>query len=107
LEKEFLNEEQKKERLQKIIDLQNDIALKRAKLMVGQSEKILLEKISRKNSGEWVGKTGNFKKAIVKAQSCFREGMYVDCVVEGVKGHTLLADVAIAHGELIDEACGI
>jgi tRNA-2-methylthio-N6-dimethylallyladenosine synthase len=94
LEKEFLSKEQKKERLQKTIDLQNAITLKRAKLMVGQSEKILLEKISRRNSGEWIGKTGNFKKAIVKAQPCFREGMYVNCVIEGIKGHTLLAVMA-------------
>jgi len=91
LEKEFISEEQKKERLQKIIDLQNIIVLERAKLMIGQSEKILLEKTSRRNPGEWVGKTGNFKKAIVKAQINFKEGMYVDCVIEGIKGHTLLA----------------
>jgi len=91
LEKEFISEEQKKERLQRTIDLQNAIALERAKLMVGQSERILLEKTSRRNSGEWVGKTGNFKKAVVKAQPNFREGMYVDCVIEGIKGHTLLA----------------
>ncbi|MCL2101180.1 MAG: tRNA (N6-isopentenyl adenosine(37)-C2)-methylthiotransferase MiaB [Fibromonadales bacterium] len=88
-EKEFLSEEQKKARLQKTIDLQNSITLKRAKLMVGQSEKILLEKPSRKNSGEWVGKTGNFKKVVLPEQPGFREGMYVDCVIEGVRGHTL------------------
>ncbi len=89
LEKEFLSEKQKKARLQKIIDLQHSITLERAKLMIGQSEKILLEKLSRKNSDEWVGKTGNFKRVVVKAQPNFREGMYVDCVIEGVKGHTL------------------
>jgi len=89
LEKEFLSEEQKKARLQKTIDLQNAITLERAKLMLGQSERILLEKPSRRNSGEWVGKTGNFKKVIVKAQPNFKEGMYVDCVIEGVSGHTL------------------
>jgi len=89
LEKEFLSEEQKKARLQKTIDLQNSITLERAKLMLGQSERILLEKPSRRNSGEWVGKTGSFKKVIVKAQPNFKEGMYVDCVIEGVSGHTL------------------
>jgi tRNA-2-methylthio-N6-dimethylallyladenosine synthase len=91
LEKELLSEGQKKARLQKTINLQNAITLERAKLMLGRSEKILLEKISRRNSGEWVGKTGNFKKVIVKAQPSFKEGMYVDCVIEGVRGHTLSA----------------
>jgi tRNA-2-methylthio-N6-dimethylallyladenosine synthase len=92
LEKEFLSEKQKKARLQKVIDLQNAITLERAKLMVGQREKILLETPSRRNSGEWVGKTGNFKRVIIKAQPDFREGIYVDCMIEGVKGHTLLGN---------------
>jgi len=91
LEKEFLSEVQKKERLQRTIDLQNAIVLERAKLMIGQREKILLESTSRRNSNEWIGKTGNFKKTIVKAQPSFKEGMYVDCVIEGIKGHTLVA----------------
>ncbi|MCL1967015.1 MAG: TRAM domain-containing protein, partial [Fibromonadales bacterium] len=72
-------------------DLQNTIVLERAKLMIGQHEKILLESTSRRSSNEWIGKTGNFKKAIVKAQPSFKEGMYVDCVIEGIKGHTLAA----------------
>jgi tRNA-2-methylthio-N6-dimethylallyladenosine synthase len=90
-EKEFLNEEQKKARLQKTIDLQNSITLKRAKLMIGQSEKILLEKPSRKNPSEWVGKTGNFKKVVIDIGAIphCSPGMYIDCVIEGVKGHTL------------------
>jgi tRNA-2-methylthio-N6-dimethylallyladenosine synthase len=91
LEKEFISEEQKKKRLQKTIDLQNSITLNRAKLMIGQSERILLEKSSRRNSGEWVGKTGNFKKVIIPAQPNFKEGMYVNCVIEGINGHTLRA----------------
>jgi tRNA-2-methylthio-N6-dimethylallyladenosine synthase len=90
LEKELISEEQKKARLQKTIDLQSSITLERAKLMLGQNEKILLEKPSRRNTGEWVGKTGNFKKVIVKAQQNFREGMYVNCKIIDVKGHTLI-----------------
>jgi tRNA-2-methylthio-N6-dimethylallyladenosine synthase len=89
LEKEFLTEKQKKARLQKVIDLQSTITLERAKMMIGKREKILLEKASRRNSGEWVGKTGNFKKVVVPAQPYFKEGIYVDCMIEGVKGHTL------------------
>jgi tRNA-2-methylthio-N6-dimethylallyladenosine synthase len=93
LEKEFLNEEQKKSRLQRTIDLQNAITLKRTKLMLGKNEKILLEKPSRRNSGEWVGKTGNFKKVIVPAQPDFIRGMYVNCAIEEIKGHTLKGKV--------------
>jgi tRNA-2-methylthio-N6-dimethylallyladenosine synthase len=58
--------------------------------MLGQNEKILLEKPSRRNTDEWIGKTGNFKKVIVKAQQNFREGMYVNCKIVDVKGHTLI-----------------
>ena len=93
LEKEFLTEAQKKARLQKTIDLQHKITLERTKLMLGRCERILLEKPSRRNSVEWVGKTGNFRKVIVPSQPNFREGMYVDCVIEGIKGHTLRGKV--------------
>jgi tRNA-2-methylthio-N6-dimethylallyladenosine synthase len=92
LEKEFLTEEQKKFRLQKVITLQHSITLERSELMIGKSEKILLERPSRKNPGEWVGKTGNFKRVVIPAQPNFKEGIYVDCVIKGVKGHTLFAD---------------
>jgi tRNA-2-methylthio-N6-dimethylallyladenosine synthase len=89
LEKELISEEEKKARLQRVIDLQHSITLKRAKLMVGSKERILLESVSRRNASEWTGKTGNFKRVIVPAQPNFKEGMYVDCVIESVKGHTL------------------
>jgi tRNA-2-methylthio-N6-dimethylallyladenosine synthase len=57
--------------------------------MIGQREKILLEQISRRNSNEWVGKTGNFKKVIVTAEPGFKEGMYVECMIKEIRGHTL------------------
>ena len=88
-EKELIAEEEKKSRLQRVIDLQNSITLERVKLMLGRQERILLEKPSRRNSSEWVGKTGNFKKVILPAQTDFKEGMYVNCVIESIKGHTL------------------
>jgi tRNA-2-methylthio-N6-dimethylallyladenosine synthase len=88
-EKELLTEEEKKSRLQRVIDLQHSITLERTKFMLGRQEKILLEKLSRRNSGEWIGKTGNFKKVIIPAQLDFKEGIYVDCLIEGIRGHTL------------------
>ena len=92
LENELITVEQKKARLQRVIDMQNSITLERTKLMVGRREKILLEKLSRRSSGEWLGKTGNFKKVIVNAQPSFKEGMYVECVIKSVKGHTLVGE---------------
>jgi tRNA-2-methylthio-N6-dimethylallyladenosine synthase len=89
LENELISEGQKKIRLQKTIDLQHSITLERTRLMLGRNEKILLEKPSRRNSGEWIGKTGNFKKVIVPSQPDFREGIYIECVIEGLSGHTL------------------
>lgn len=88
LEKELITEEEKKARLQKTIDLQHSITLERAKLMLGRTEKILLEKPSRRNPNEWVGKTGNLKKVIVD-YSGDAAGTYVNCKIETVQGHTL------------------
>ena len=100
LEEELITVEQKKARLQRVIDMQNSITLERTKFMVGQCEKILLEKLSRRNSGEWLGKTGNFKKVIVKAQPSFKEGMYVECVIKSIKGHTLVGEYKSTMHEL-------
>jgi len=92
LEKELITVEQKKTRLQRVIDTQHSITLERTKLMIGQREKILLEKISNRNSNEWIGKTGNFKRVLVNAQPSFKKGMYVECLIKSVKGHTLVGE---------------
>ncbi|MCL2208416.1 MAG: tRNA (N6-isopentenyl adenosine(37)-C2)-methylthiotransferase MiaB, partial [Fibromonadales bacterium] len=83
-EKELITETEKKSRLQKTIDLQNSITLERAKLMIGRTEKILLEKPSRRNPNEWVGKTGNFKKIIVNCSDA-KLGTYVNCKIDSIK----------------------
>ncbi len=57
--------------------------------MLGRREKLLLEKPSRRNPNEWIGKTGNFKKVIVPAQEGFKAGIYVTCEIESLSGHTL------------------
>ena len=91
-EKELITKQEKKARLQKTIDLQSTITLERAKLMIGRTERILLEKPSRKNPNEWVGKTGNFKKVIVGATLAVAPtitGAYINCKISAVQGHTL------------------
>jgi len=92
LEKELITEDEKKARLQKTIDLQHAITLERAKLMIGRTERILLEKPSRRNPNEWVGKTGNFKKVIIN-YSGSAAGTYVNCEIETIQGHTLRGKV--------------
>ncbi|GHV10973.1 tRNA-2-methylthio-N(6)-dimethylallyladenosine synthase [Fibrobacterales bacterium] len=102
LEAETINAKEKWQRLQCAIDLQNSITLSRAKMMIGRKETILLERPSRRSAGEWIGKTGSFKKVIIPNSGNegekFREGMYIDCIIESVSGHTL-------RGKLLHSTC--
>jgi tRNA-2-methylthio-N6-dimethylallyladenosine synthase len=97
LEKESISEEEKNTRLQRVINLQNEITLERAKLMLGRQETILLEKTSRRDENEWVGKTGNFKKVVIPTRDSFKEGMYAHCIIEEIRGHTLRGNFLFSH----------
>ena len=87
-ETETLSEEQKQERLARLVELQNSITLKRNKLMIGKTEEILVERPSSKDPNEWVGKTGSFKK-VVFASKTAKPGDYVKCHINEVRGWTL------------------
>lgn len=50
-------EEVKQERLQTIIQLQNEITLKNHRKLIGQSVNVLVEKNSKKSDRQWMGRT--------------------------------------------------
>ncbi|MCK9181564.1 MAG: tRNA (N6-isopentenyl adenosine(37)-C2)-methylthiotransferase MiaB [Fibrobacteraceae bacterium] len=87
-ETEVLSEEEKQARLETLVELQNNITLERNKLMIGRTEEVLVERPSTKNSSEWVGKTGNFKKIIFSSNSA-KPGDYILCHIDSVRGWTL------------------
>ena len=87
-ETETLSEEQKQERLARLVELQNSITLNRNKLMIGKTEEILVERPSSKDPNEWVGKTGSFKK-VAFASKTAKPGDYVKCHINEVRGWTL------------------
>lgn len=85
---ETLDEAQKQERLARLVELQNAITLERNRQMLGQTEEILVEGPSSKDPGEWVGKTGSFKK-VVFASDSVKPGDYVRCKIDDIRGWTL------------------
>ena len=88
-EAETVSEAEKKERLERLIALQNEITLKRNQAMFGRRETLLIEGPSSRDAEEWVGKTGNFKKVILPASPQLKAGAYVDCVIDDIRGWTL------------------
>jgi tRNA-2-methylthio-N6-dimethylallyladenosine synthase len=91
-EAETVSEAEKKDRLERLIVVQNEITLARNKAMLGRRETILLEGPSSRAADEWVGKTGNFKKVILPAAPGLQAGSYVDCLINDIRGWTLRGD---------------
>lgn len=87
-ETETLSEAQKQARLERLVELQNSITLERNRQMIGRTEEILIEGPSSKDPDEWVGKTGSFKKVVVKSHAV-KPGDYVKCHIDDVRGWTL------------------
>lgn len=88
-EKETLSEEEKKERHGRLVQIQNEITLKRNQMMIGRREQILVERPSTKNPEEWVGKTDHFKKIIFAPQNPVQPGDFIHCQIDDIRGWTL------------------
>ncbi|HPW95077.1 MAG TPA: tRNA (N6-isopentenyl adenosine(37)-C2)-methylthiotransferase MiaB [Fibrobacteraceae bacterium] len=92
-EKETLSEEEKQERHERLVVIQNEITMQRNKLMFNRNEKILVERPSTKDPDEWVDKTENFKKVIFKPTKIVHPGDYVVCHINDIRGWTLRGEV--------------
>ncbi len=88
-EPETLTEEEKKERHRRLADLQNEITLERNRMMIGNTERILVERPSTRNPEEWVGKTGNFKKVIFRPSGSVYPGAWANIHIDDIRGWTL------------------
>lgn len=86
---ETLSEEEKQTRLQRLIDLQNNITRERNSALVGKVETILVDGPSFRDSREWVGKTSSFKKVVLPEDSPVQTGQSVPVHITEMRGWTL------------------
>lgn len=87
---ETLSEDQKQKRLARLIDVQNEITLNRANLMLGQKEEIMIDGPSYKNPKQFIGKTESYKKIVLANEKVYTPGDIVKVIVKEVKGRTLV-----------------
>lgn len=85
--------ELKKERLKRLIALQEGIGLKKYRARMGTTVQVLAEGPARKGTG-WYGKSGDFKTTVFEPPTGIRRGDIVDVLVENATAHTLFGNVA-------------
>ena len=82
-----LSEEVKKERLQRVIDLQLKITAEEMQKRVGTVAKVLVESVSRDNKDELLGKTEQDERVAFKAEKSLI-GSFVRVKIEELSGNT-------------------
>jgi|SRR5690625_249576 len=81
--------EVKADRLQRLINLQNDITIRKNEARIGQIETILIESPAKRGPEHWCGRTEHFKNAIIPAFEGIHPGMLVKMKVETCSISTL------------------
>lgn len=90
--KDDVTEEVKKRRLAEIIQKQNQHSLQRNQLDIGITHKILIEGPSRRSDGFLQGRN-SANKVVVFPRENKSKGQYINVVVEGCSGATLLGKI--------------
>ena len=89
LEPETITEDEKGARLAEIIEVQHRHTRERLDEQIGKDQEILLEGASRKNPEEWLGKTAQFRKVLVRPGVDAHEGQFLTARIEARRGHIL------------------
>lgn len=87
-----ISEETKKRRLQEIINKQNELSLKRNRLDVGKTFKVLIEGPSKRSASHWQGRNSANKVVVFEAAK-HKKGEYVEVMVTECTGATLLGKI--------------
>ncbi len=85
-------EETKGRRLQEIIDLQNENALKRNREMVGKTFEVLIEGLSKKSNQEYFGRTG-LNTVVIFPKGNLNLGDYCEVKIRDCNSATLFGDL--------------
>jgi len=86
-------EEVKTRRLQQIIELQQRHSLELNNLMIGKTERVLVEGFSKKSDKFFAGRTDTNKVAIFPVDGNISTGDYVDIKIDRVTSATLFGEV--------------
>jgi tRNA-2-methylthio-N6-dimethylallyladenosine synthase len=86
---ESITEEEKGARLAEIIELQRRHTYLRLEERVGGREEILLEGASRRDPDEWIGKTPQFRKVVLRAPTGSRPGQLLMARIVSRRGQVL------------------
>jgi len=89
--KDQVSEDVKKDRLQRLMRLQNEIAKEESLKYIGRTEKVLVEGPSRKNKEVLSGRTSSNK--VVLFEGDYRKGQFVNVKINEAKTWTLYGDV--------------
>ena len=84
----------KKRRLQEIVEVQNRLSLESNRKDLGKTFKVLIEAVSKKSEGHWMGRSGENKVIVFpKGSSGYKPGDYVLVKVNECTQATLLGEL--------------
>jgi len=86
-----ISEEEKSERLQRVIELQNNITLENNRALVGSTAEVLVEKNSKKSDAQWMGRTDE-NRIVVFDKNGESPRDLVDLKITDAQGVTLFGD---------------
>jgi tRNA-2-methylthio-N6-dimethylallyladenosine synthase len=91
-------EEVKKRRLQEIVNLQQQIGLKRTQRFVGQTVEVLIEKPSKRSDAHWSGRNSQ-NTTVVFPKENYKPGDFVYVKIDSCTSTTLIG-TAIGYSEM-------
>ena len=90
--KEFLSDEEKVARLEKLLHIQKEMTLRKNKSLVGKVEEILIEGPSKKSTEQYMGRTED-NKIVIIPRADIKINEIVQVRISGAEGHTLFGEL--------------
>lgn len=83
----------KKERLQRLIALQNEISTEKHHARIGKVERVLIEGPGKRGPDHWLGRTEHFKNTLVPAFDGIAAGQMLNVRIDRATSHSLYGTV--------------
>ncbi|MDR3272515.1 MAG: tRNA (N6-isopentenyl adenosine(37)-C2)-methylthiotransferase MiaB [Flavobacteriaceae bacterium] len=101
--KDDVSHETKQRRLREVIDLQNELSMKRMKSYTGKTHEVLIEGTSKKNENQWKGRISQNAVVVFDKTKAAKAGDLVQVFVYDCTQGTLRGEIEIKKQELSDE----